>query len=521
MKSIFKKLGINYDIMKLIVKNKFIMDKRRGQGDKEKNYLMGSLIVYLIVGLFIVPIIGMDFNPMIKMSIFFSIFMIMILNVFITDFSSVILDINDKEILLTKGVDNKTLNASKLIHIITYIGILSLAICGGTIIFSIRYGVMFTLTLVANIFLIDIFMLIITAIFYSIILKVFSGEKLKDMINMFQIIFFIVFVIGFQFVSRAFSFSDLEFIYQPELWNLLVPPMWFAANFNILLGVEVDNIIKILSFISIIIPIISLIIYARMIPTFENNLQKLNDNTTKTKKSEMKLYQKVGKVICANKEERVFFNFVYEILNKDRDFKTKVYPSLAMGIFMPFLMMISFYEKQGILTYLNSLQNTNNYFNAYLCVMLTQNAITLIRYSKEYEGAWIYNIIPIKNDNNIYLGMFKATIYKLNLPVFIILGILFIPIFKVKVIVDIIIVFLVSIIVSMYVFKMDSKDLPFSIEAKQINSASGIVTMIKSLFIIGVFALMHYFVRSSIVFKVLYIVCLLVFMRFSMNKIFK
>ncbi|MGL5346680.1 MAG: ABC transporter permease, partial [Peptostreptococcaceae bacterium] len=279
MDNICKKLGINYKSMKLIIKHKLIMDKRRGEGDK--NQLFNSLIIYFILGLFSMPIVGMNTNSMIKMSLFFSIFMVMILNVFITDFSNVILDIDDKEILLTKGIDSKTLNLAKFIHIIIYIGLISLSMSAGSIIVSVKYGIGFTLTLIVNILLVDILTLIISAIIYTVILKLFSGEKLKDMINGFQIAFLLLFVIGFQFVGRAFDISNLELIYNSKLWNILVPPMWFAANFNIISGENTDNIIKLMSLLSILLPIISLIIYLKMIPVFESNLQKLNDNSYK------------------------------------------------------------------------------------------------------------------------------------------------------------------------------------------------------------------------------------------------
>lgn len=518
MKKLFKKLGINYDIMKLIIKHKLLMDKRRGEGNK--NYLLGSVIVYFIIGLFFSPIVGMNIDNTIKMSVFFSVFMIMILNVFITDFSSVILDVNDKDILLTKGVDNKTLNAAKFIHIITYIGILSLSISGGAIIVSIKYGVTFTLALIASILLIDIFMLIITAIMYTSILKLFSGEKLKDIINGFQIAFLLIFVVGFQFVGRAFHISDLQFVYEPQMWNILVPPMWFAANFGLMQGEGISNIIKIMSSLSIIVPLISIAIYIKLVPVFENNLQKLNNNSYKSKSNANKMYMKASKLLCKDNEERTFFNFIYDILSKDREFKLKVYPSLSMAIFMPLIMMLSNYNKEGILNYINSMSNTDYYFSAYLCVMLAQNVITLIKYSNEYEGAWIYSVLPIKNEKNIYSAMFKASIYKLILPMFIILGVIFILIFKINILLDMIIIFVASIVVSMFTFKMDKKDLPFSIEYKNISSSSNITTMLKSMFIVGILAGVHYLVRKIILLKLLYLLVLIIFIKFIYKKIF-
>ena len=520
MENICTKLGINYKSVKLIIKHKLIMDKRRGEGDK--NQLFNSLVIYFILGLFSMPIVGMNANPMIKMSLFFSIFMVMILNVFITDFSNVILDIDDKEILLTKGVDSKTLNVAKFIHIIIYIGLISFSMSAGSIIISFKYGIGFTLTLIVNILLIDILTLIISAIIYTVILKLFSGEKLKDMINGFQIAFLLLFVIGFQFVGRAFDISNLELIYNSKRWNILVPPMWFAANFNIISGENTDNIIKLMSLLSISLPVISLIIYLKMIPVFECNLQKLNDNSYKKSKLNKKGYHKISSIICKdNNEERIFFNFIYEILNKDRNFKAKVYPSLAMGVFMPLLMIITNYNNEGLINYIKNISGSDYYFSVYLCVILTQNAITLIKYSKEYKGSWIYDILPIKNENNIYSAMFKVTTYKLMLPVFILMSTLFLTIFKLDVIPHITIVFAINIIVSLYTFKIDNKDLPFTLEYKNNNASSNIITMLKSILVIGIFALIHYIIRNNIFFKLIYLVLLIITIKFLYKRILR
>ena len=165
-KGIYQGIGINYEIMRLIVQSKLTMDGRRGQNIlnqeeevKDKNSFYMSLLIYAVVGVISAPIILMDTNPIIKMSLYFSFFMVLILSVFISDFSSVILDINDKDIIVTKGVDLKTLNAAKFTHIFIYISQLSLAICITAVIAGLRYGPKFIILFLLSIILIDILMI--------------------------------------------------------------------------------------------------------------------------------------------------------------------------------------------------------------------------------------------------------------------------------------------------------------------------------------------------------------------------
>ena len=289
-RGIYTKLGVDYNIMRLIIQAKLTLDCRRvptmSEGPiegKEKNYFYSSLIVYAILGVIFLPIILMNIDSRIKMSVYFSCFMILLLTVLISDFSSVILDVNDKDIIGIRGVEPKTLNAAKTTHIFIYIFMLSLSISGFSLIASLRFGIQYFLLLVLSIVLIDILMIIITAIMYLIILKLFKGEKLKDMLNIFQICFLLLFTIGYQFIARSFDFMHTDIAYNQSWWNILFIPMWFSSNFSLLDGKPIDSIGIVLSILSIVVPIVSLVIYKKLVPVFEKNLQKLNDNTYKSK----------------------------------------------------------------------------------------------------------------------------------------------------------------------------------------------------------------------------------------------
>ena len=502
-RGIYTKLGVDYNIMRLIIQAKLTLDCRRvptmSEGPiegKEKNYFYSSLIVYAILGVIFLPIILMNIDSRIKMSVYFSCFMILLLTVLISDFSSVILDVNDKDIIGIRGVEPKTLNAAKTTHIFIYIFMLSLSISGFSLIASLRFGIQYFLLLVLSIVLIDILMIIITAIMYLIILKLFKGEKLKDMLNIFQICFLLLFTIGYQFIARSFDFMHTDIAYNQSWWNILFIPMWFSSNFSLLDGKPIDSIGIVLSILSIVVPIVSLVIYKKLVPVFEKNLQKLNDNTYKSKSKKEKLSIKVSKLICREKEERAIFNFVYNILDKDRDFKTKVYPSLALGAFMPIIMIFTSYDNSGIINYLMEIRKSYLFLSGYLGIVIMQNIITMVQYSSEFEGAWIYEVLPIKNIRNIYTGMFKSSIYKLYFPSFILLSIVFIVIFKLEVIKHLVVLFLSGILVSMVSFKLNEKHLPFSKPYNVGTSSKNIIVVFKSMITTGILVGIHFGVIS-------------------------
>lgn len=528
-KGIYTKLGVDYNIMRLIIQAKLTLDCRRvptiseaSVEGKEKNYFYSSLFVYAILGVTFLPIILMSIDPRIKMSIYFSCFMILLLTVLISDFSSVILDVNDKDIIGIRGVQPRTLNAAKTTHIFIYIFMLSLAISGFSLLASLRFGMKYFLLLFLSIVLVDILMIIITAIMYLIILKLFKGEKLKDMLNIFQICFLLLFTIGYQFIARSFDFMHTDIVYDQSWWNVLFIPMWFSSNFSIIDGKSLDSIGIVLSILSIVVPIISLVVYKKLVPVFEKNLQKLNDNTYKSKEKKEKFSIKVSKLICRDKEERAIFNFVYNILDKDRDFKTKVYPSLALGVFMPIIIIFTSYDNSGIINYLKEIRESYLYLSGYLGIVIIQNIITMVQYSNEFEGAWIYEILPIKNIRNIYTGMFKGSIYKLYFPSFILLSIVFILIFKIEVIKHLTVLFLSGVFVSMVSFKLNEKHLPFSKPYNVGTSSKNIIVVLKSMITTVILVGIHFWIILMNINVLIYIYALILIgiIKISWNSIF-
>ena len=96
---LFEAFGVEYEKMRLIVSMKLTLDKRKNNSSENKNSLMQSVILYLVIGLVASRIIVMPIDIMTKMTVLFALIFVMLLTCFITDFSSVILDTYDRHII--------------------------------------------------------------------------------------------------------------------------------------------------------------------------------------------------------------------------------------------------------------------------------------------------------------------------------------------------------------------------------------------------------------------------------------
>ena len=523
---LFEAFGVEYEKMRLIVNMKLTLDKRKNNSSENKNSLMQSVILYLIIGFVASRIIVMPLDIMTKMTVLFALIFVMLLTCFITDFSSVILDTYDRHIIGITDVKDITLNMAKIVHIIIYISIISLSISAFSILMILMaYNIGFCLLFILCMILMDFLLIMMTSVIYYLLIKIFKGEKLKDVLNLFQIFMILVFSIMYYLITSSLSDIQINYTFSIKAYDLFIPFMWFASLFCVIFYGKIQTLYIIMAILGIIVPILSILIYIKLTPAFERNLDKLeqvsyNEKDSKSKKS---FVSKLGNKICKNNEEKSFFEFIYINLSRDREFKTRVYPTLASGIIMPLVLFFVTYDRSiSIMEYLKSLSTTNNFLNIYLAVILLQNCILLLKYSKEYEASFIYDVLPISKKKNIYSAEFKVIIIKLFVPVFIIIGIPYLILFKSKFIVHLLIAFVSTIFISMGTFRANDKSLPFSEDYAVTANTSNFLNIIKSIGFVGAAVLLHYLIilKAPYIFSVAYLILLILIMKIIWNKVF-
>ncbi len=187
LRGVYEKLGVDYEMMRLILETKLTMDRRREHtinmnnksSDEKDNSFGKALILYGVMGAFMSMLIIVKQNIMLQMAVYFGFFMFVIGSSFIADFAYVLLDVRDKNLLGITGVSSKTINSAKITNILIYMTKLSLAYGGVGILVSLRYGILFTLVFILEIILINLFMILITAFIYYLVLKFLMEKSLK------------------------------------------------------------------------------------------------------------------------------------------------------------------------------------------------------------------------------------------------------------------------------------------------------------------------------------------------------
>ncbi|MEW9108331.1 MAG: hypothetical protein AB2374_03210 [Cytobacillus gottheilii] len=514
---LFAKIGVDYTAMRKILQIKLTMDERRvptffnqdankkGQEDKKYGY-MKSLWIYVLIGLVLIPFMGFGDSYLFQLSIAYAIIIFMIMTSMIADFSNVLLDVRDRSILLTKPLSAKTVNAAKFMHIFIYLSYLTVALTAIPLVVRLfRQGILFFLITIIELILINIFIVVITAILYIAILKFFDGEKLKDMINYVQIGLSLVLMVGYQFLARSFEFVDLNMVADYHWWSIFLIPMWFAAPYELLLNGNTSIMTIIFSILAIVVPILSIWIYLKLIPTFERNLQKLLSSSKSKKERKNHLKELLLKIICRTNDERAFYRFTSLMMKQEREFKLKVYPSLGFSLVIPFIFIFNV-AAGGEADFTESV----SYLNIYFSMLIIPTTVLMLGYSSKYKASWVYKIFPIEDYTNLRKSSLKAFLIALYIPLYIVLSIIFCFIYGTRIIPDLAAVLVASFLYTVICYVSFGSRIPFSKPFEEVGNSQGWKSLI--LFIpVGLLAGGHYLAINQLSYgSYLYLVILLI-----------
>jgi hypothetical protein len=508
-KTLFIKAGVDYDVMKKIIQIKLTMDGRavptvlnnQKYESSNSSAFKKSLLSYGFMGVMIGIFMLISLPVFYKMNVIIGIIIFMVMLTMISDFSSVLLDVKDKNILLPRPINEKTIAAAKIIHIFIYLSIIDICIAGPSLVIgAFKYGIVFFIVFFFQLFLITAFVLFFTSLLYYIILKFFDGEKLKDIINYFQIILTVVMAVSYQFIGRIYEISEMNLVYHVKLWHYFLPSMWFTGAYSMIYDNNFSNYNICFIILSIILPIVgSLIYFKNVAPYFEKKLQKLGNNgqVKKNKTSVKSRCQKIiARLVCRDKTEENFYVFTWNMISSERKLKLSLYPNLAMSIAFPLIFLVnglsmkkSFHENIEIII------SGKGYFGIYMTVMFLITSVTVLCCSEKAKGAWVYKALPIKNPGIIFKGAIKAYIMKIVLPAFGVISFIFLIIFKFSIVKDILVIGLSLLVILILIFKLFIKQLPFSKEfnyGQNQNWKLGITSIVLS----GGSALLHSILRK-------------------------
>ena len=145
-------MGVNVNHLRAILQVKLMMDDRRPntfkQIKQESNKMpvnfatIVTMVVMSLFGLLFVFPFFITSNTTTQFTLYFSMFIFFLAATLISDFTSVLIDVRDNQIILPKPISDKTFLLSRLLHIIIHISKLVIPLnLAGIITIGITKGV--------------------------------------------------------------------------------------------------------------------------------------------------------------------------------------------------------------------------------------------------------------------------------------------------------------------------------------------------------------------------------------------
>ena len=481
LRPFFVAQGIDFEQLKAIVRVKLTMDNRRvrvsggfGQQNADKpakNSFVITLAIHTFFGLLVGILILTVDNVVSSMLVIFAYLMFMMAMTLITDFSSVILDSNDNTIVLTRPVADNTLLTARIVHVLSYLLSMMLALVFFPMIFTgYKYGLLAGVSFIVVSILATLLVVFLTNLLYLGLMRFTSEEKLRDVINYFQIALTLFFMGGYRLVS---SFGSVSFLSNTapviKWWYYFLPPVWMAKTMETTASgvLGVGNMLGI--GLTLVVPIAAILVMNKVFaPLFSQKIAGL-DNATRTNSTD-KIAQKnttnwvsrLANIATTNATERGVFEFVWKMTARDRKFKLTVYPGLAYFLL---IFPLSFLGNGSTRSLSNIGESSLYIFFIYATALTGSTVRNAAVYSDQFKAAWIYQIIPIEHPAQVLTGTFKSLFLHFVAPIYLVLSVLIIALWGPSVIDDLIYGFFVNLSIDLVSCLLFDKKPPFSVEA--------------------------------------------------------
>ncbi len=504
---LYRAAGVNYEQLRAIVSVKLMMDNRRQvmsfkkkENQESGNAFAMTLLIYSIFGGLVAILVYNISSVMVSMIFLFSYIMVMIAMTLITDFSSILLDTSDNTIILPRPVNGRTLFIARLTHIMLYLGQLTLGLSLiPSIAVTIKFGGVFLVVFLILIVFAVFTALLITNATYLLIMQFASEEKLKNVINYFQIIMAVAIMGGYQLLPRIMGRFELDdYVFEIEWWSYLIPPIWMGGVLELVHYELFDTPHLILAALCMIVPLGGLYITNQYLtPIFNKKLSALGSATEQPAKTKQEkeqnsnLLEGISLRVTTNSFERAAFELVYKILGRDRKIKLKIYP--AVGYILVFGLVFMIRGKDDFSTLWNNLPNTEYYFVLiYLTFMISQVALHEIPYTDDFKASWFYSSAPVDRPGEILSGMVKAIFVKLFLPIYTVIAALILFVWGTSALDDILFGLFNNFLILLIIATIGKRILPLTMAPSAKNQAGNFLRGILMLLCMALPGGLHY-----------------------------
>jgi ABC-2 type transport system permease protein len=418
--ALWRWLGVNYPQLRAILTVKLLMHTRRpatGLGNWRKasddgssgNGFWKAVGLYALMGAFASAWLAIAPREAFGLaaSMAFSYMMIACGMTLIADFSTIVLDTTDNQIMLFRPVDGRTMLAARIVHVTAFVLTIALGTTAiGMLIVGARFGLGPMLAMLGLVLLSAVLMVFFTNLIYLLLMQFLSAERLREIINYVQIVTAIALMGGYQILPRLIEKGELQEAFVWESWHLLLPPMWPVAALDLFVNQQTSLLNWLGLGLIVVVPLLGLDQSERtQAAPAKPKPAEASIPADCSERARLPLPDQLASWFTRGPLERAAFTLIWHLTGRDRKFKLKTYPSLGFGLVYIFMSNAS-----------RSGAGAAHLFPLYFGSFYLLASLAQIAFSDNYKAAWLYTSAPVGRPGALLSGSFKALIIKLMLP---------------------------------------------------------------------------------------------------------
>ncbi len=434
-KPLFRGLKVDYDKLRAILKAKLIMENRRtsafsnsfsGQESKSKvseffqnnSFFKKGYILFLIYGLILGGLCFSIDDVKTRYTVLFAVGIFLFFAGIVVDFTEVLIDTRDRDILLYKPVGEREVNLARLISLIIYIVKLSLIMFGPALLITLVKRPQEFFILLLEVIMLSISLVMFEYIFYYVLFKIFKNLNIKSIITTVQVLIFVIIMVGFQIIANAIDKETALRVFTSESFKYLFIPMWFTGPFELLYG-NFDTINIIYTVLLIVLFVALIAINTAISKDFEEILSK-KDKVIINKKSSF-LQRLTNKFFAKNDMEKAGVNMVFWMKGSDEKLKFQLGSLSLMIIVYPLIFYFAMFKKGSDPMAETALKDHARFVTLinYMSAMMAMSIWQILNYATNYKASIIHLIT-----GNLRLKEYRNGVKKGGLFAFIFVPIL-------------------------------------------------------------------------------------------------
>lgn len=496
-----EKMGADYDQFIRILRLKLTLDDRRASRytPNKKSGQEKTLIRQSVFQLFIGAFFGMFLihikTPFTFFYLSHTFLMLMMAMMIISEFSTILFDTSENSIIQPLPIKGNTISLARNAHVFVYLAMMALCLSVVTIIIAIyKFGDLAGLIFLITIFLNVLFTLFFANILYLGIMRVVSGERLKNLLMYFQIAIAIFFMAAYQIGLRMVDKTALHEMALTVHWfTYLLPPAFFSGMIEAVTTLNFDYSHLLFCAEALIIPPLAIYLTGKYLtPVFSRKLLELEQGDRKSKIKtesgrESIYFRTMSSLLVHTTEERAAFKLMWKMTGRERQFKQTVLPSLGYILIMMILpnvnKNISFSDIRSGYTYL---------FILYVLMMISFALCTSLLIGNSNASTWVFKAAPVKSPASFFKGSITAAFARFFIPFYLVVGTAVCFIWGLKVLPDVVIAFMSIYLITLLLYYFQQPGLPFSMEKTALQGGTNAMKVFGLMGLAGIVGLLHF-----------------------------